>query len=49
MKENGFTLKKAKSKQYPIESMTDDQALLTNTPGQAKLLLHKPDRNSKRH
>ena len=45
MKENGFTLKKAKSKWYPMETIMgtdylDDIALLANTPLQAKPLLH---------
>ena len=45
MKENGFTLKKARSRQYPAETITnaiyaDDIALLVNTPAQAKSLLH---------
>ena len=40
MKENGFTLKKAKSRQYLAETITDtdytdDLTLLANTPGQA--------------
>ena len=41
MKENGFTLKGAKSRLYPRETITeadytDDQALLENTIAQAK-------------
>ena len=45
MKENGFTLKKAKSSQYPTKTIidadyTDDLVLLTNTPTQAKSHLH---------
>ena len=45
IKENGFTLKTAKSRQYPSESNTDaddadDIVLLTNTPTQAKSLMH---------
>ena len=50
IKENGFTLKKKKKKKkksrwYCIETMTDadytdDLALLTNTPTQAKYMLH---------
>ena len=43
IKENGFTLKKARSRQYPAETMTDvdytdDLALLANTPSQAESL-----------
>ena len=46
IKENGFTLKKARSKQYPAETITDadnadDEALLANTPSQAESLLHR--------
>ena len=45
IKENGFTLKKARSRQYPAETIidsdyTDDLALLTNAPAQAKYTLH---------
>ena len=45
IKENGFTLKKARSKQYAAETNTgsgyaDDIALLSNTPTQAESLLH---------
>ena len=45
MKENGFTLKKPRSRQYPAEAITnadyaDDLVLLDNTPTQAKCLLH---------
>ena len=42
MKENGFTLKKARSRQNPIETImdADDIVLLANTSTQAKLLLH---------
>ena len=44
MKENGFTLKKAQSRQYSTETImdadhTDDIALLANTPTQAESLL----------
>ena len=44
-KKNSFTLKKAKSRQYLTETMTDtdykyDLALLANTPAQAESLLH---------
>ena len=45
MKENGFTLKKARSRWYPIQTITDtdytdDIELLANTPTQAESLLH---------
>ena len=45
MKENGFTLEKARSKRYPAQTITDadyadDIALLANTPAQAESLLH---------
>ena len=45
MKENGFTLAKARSRQYPAQTITDvdyadDIALLANTPTQAQSLLH---------
>ena len=45
MKENGFTLKKIRSRRYPAETITDkdyadDIALLANTPTQAESLLH---------
>ena len=45
MKENGFTLNKARSRRYPAENIKeadymDDIALLTNTPTQAKSPLH---------
>ena len=45
MKENGFTLEKARSTQYPTKIIsdmeyTDDIALLVNTPTQAESLLH---------
>ena len=44
MKDNGFTLKKARSRQYPAQTITDadyadDVALLANTPTKAKSLL----------
>ena len=44
MKENGFTLKKARSRQYPTQTIidadhADDIALLVNTPTQAESLL----------
>ena len=45
MKENGFTLKKAGSRWYLVQTMIDkdypdDIALLTNTPTQTESLLH---------
>ena len=45
MKENGFTLEKAKSRQYSTQTITnvdysDDIALLVDTPTQAKSLLY---------
>ena len=45
MKENGFTLKKARSRRYPRETITDtdfadDKVLLANTPTQAESQLH---------
>ena len=51
-KENGFTLKKTKNRQYPTEIMTDvyyayNLAFLTNTPTQAELLLLNDDRASR--
>ena len=45
MKENGFTLKKTRSRWYLTETMTDgdytdDLVLLSNTPAQIESLLH---------
>ena len=45
MKENSFILKKAKSRQYPAQTITDadyadDIALLANSPTKAELQLH---------
>ena len=45
MKDNGFKLTKERSRRYPAQTITDtdytdDIALLTNTPTQAKTLLH---------
>ena len=45
MKENDFSLKKARNRQYPGETMidadyTDDLLLLANTPIQSEFLLH---------
>ena len=47
-KENGFTLKKAKSRWYPAETITDadyidDLTLLANTSAQDKSLLHRQE------
>ena len=49
MKENGYTLEKAKSKRYPARSITgadyaDDKALLANKPTQAESLVHRVER-----
>ena len=46
MKENGFILKKGRSRRYPAQTITDaedadDMALLANTPTQAESLLHR--------
>ena len=46
MKENGFTLKKARSRWYPMKTImdvdyTDDIVLLANTPTQVQSLLHR--------
>ena len=45
MKENGFTLEKARSTRYPAQTITeadyaDEMAPLVNTPAQAESLLH---------
>ena len=45
IKENGFTLKKARNRQYPTETImdadyADDIALLANTSTQTESLLH---------
>ena len=45
MKDNGFKLTKERSRRHPAQTITDadytdDIALLTNTPTQAKTLLH---------
>ena len=45
IRENGFELKKKRSRRYPATTITDtdyadDIALLANTPNQAKTLLH---------
>ena len=44
-KKNGYTLKKAKSRWYPIETITDadyvdDLTFLANTPAEAESLEH---------
>ena len=49
MKENGFTLEKARSRWYSTQTITDadytdDIALLANTPAQAESLLHSQDK-----
>ena len=46
MKDNGFKLTKESSRRYPTQTImdtdyTDDIVLLTNTPTQAKTLLHR--------
>ena len=46
MKENGFKLRKERSRRYPAQTITDadyadDIALLSNTPIQAETLLHR--------
>ena len=51
IKENGFTLKKARSRWHPAETITDadyadDIALLANTPTQAKFLLHSLEQST---
>ena len=45
IRENGFELKKKRSRRYPAKTITNadyanDIALLANTPNQAKTLLH---------
>ena len=49
IRENGFELKKKRSRRYPAKIFTDadyadDVALLANTPNQAKTLLHSLER-----
>ena len=51
MKENGFTLEKARSRRYPAQSITDanyadDIGLLANIPAQAESLLHSLEQAS---
>ena len=48
MKENGFTLAKARGRRYPAETITDSNnvdniLLLANTPTQAESLLHSQE------
>ena len=42
IKEKGFTLRKARSRRYPAQTVTDADglALLADTPAQAESLLH---------
>ena len=54
IKENGFTLKKARSRRYPAKTITDadyvdDISLLVNTPILAKFLLNRPGSVSRRY
>ena len=49
IRENGFELKKKRSRRYPTKTITDadhadDIALLANTPNQAETLLHSLER-----
>ena len=49
MKESGFPLVKARSRKYPVRTITDadnadDISLLTNTPAKATSLLHSLER-----
>ena len=49
IRENGFMLKKKRSRWYPAKTITDadyadDIALLANTPNQAETLLHSLER-----
>ena len=49
IRENGFELKKKRSRRYPAKTITDadyadDIALLANTPNQAETLLHSLER-----
>ena len=51
MKENCFTLEKARSRRYPAQTITDadyadDIALLANTPAQAESQLHSLEREA---
>ena len=52
MSERGFTLKKARSRRHPAETITDadyadDLALLANTPAQAESLLHSLEQSAR--
>ena len=52
IKEEGFTLKKARSRRYPAQTMTDadyadDLALLADTLPQAESLLHNLEKEAK--
>ena len=54
MKENGFPMEKARSRRYPVQTITDtnsadDIVLLANTPAQAKSLLHCLKKASRWH
>ena len=49
IRENGFELKKKRSRRYPAKTITeadyaDDIALMANTPNQAETLLHNLER-----
>ena len=44
IRENGFELTKKRSRRYPAKTITDDIALLANTPKQAETLLHTSER-----
>ena len=49
IRENGFELKKKRSRRYPAKTITDadyadDIAILVNTPNQAETLLHSLER-----
>ena len=51
MKENDFTLKRARGKRYPVQTImnaeyADDIALLANTPTQVKSLLHNLEQSA---
>ena len=44
IRQNGFELKKKRSRRYPAKTITDDIAILANTPNQAETLLHSLER-----
>ena len=46
IRENGFQLRKKRSKRHPAKTITDadDMAILANTPNQAETLLHSLER-----